>query len=179
LVFNGIIYQWFDLIDEIKRPFFYFYSYFIFDTYSTFCKFFFIIFLIIIGLFSEFKIISDRVLCADIYIPILFILFFALFLLSAFDLFSAYLALEGVSLSVYTLAANTYYKRTSIEATIKYFVFGGISNGILLFGNSIIFGLCGSLQYLEVKYLLNTLSFNISSIELYTALICFVIVFFF
>jgi NADH-quinone oxidoreductase subunit N len=89
------------------------------------------------------------------------------------------LALEGVSLSVYTLAANTYYKRTSIEATIKYFVFGGISNGILLFGNSIIFGLCGSLQYLEVKYLINILDFNISSIELYASLTCFIIVFFF
>jgi len=115
----------------------------------------------------------------DVFIPIFFFLFFSLFLLSAFDLFSAYLALEGISLSLYILVANTYYKRIAIEAAIKYFIFGGISNGLLLFGNSIIFGLCGSLNYLEIKYLLNILSFNLSSIEVSLSISCFIIVFLF
>jgi NADH-quinone oxidoreductase subunit N len=104
---------------------------------------------------------------------------FSLFLLSAFDLFGAYLALEGVSLSLYALTANTYHKRVAVEASIKYFVFGGISNGLLLFGNSIIFGLCGSLNYIEIKYLFNSLKFNLSSSEVCLSLVCFVIVFLF
>jgi NADH-quinone oxidoreductase subunit N len=114
---------------------------------------------------------------ADMFIPILFFLFFSFFLLSAFDLFGAYLALEGVSLSLYTLTANTYHKRVSIEAAIKYFVFGGISNGIILFGSSIFFGLCGTLNYLNVNYLLNSFYFNLSSIIVYVGLASFLIVF--
>jgi NADH-quinone oxidoreductase subunit N len=107
-------------------------------------------------------------------------MFFSFFLLSAFDLFVAYLALEGISLCLYTLAANTYHKRVAIESTIKYFVFGGISNGLLLFGNAIVFGFCGTLNYIEIKYLfLDNLSFNFSSVAGCLSLICFVTVFFF
>jgi NADH-quinone oxidoreductase subunit N len=80
---------------------------------------------------------------------------------------------------LYTLAANTYHKRVAIEATIKYFVFGGISNGLLLYGNSIIFGLSGTLNFIEIKYLLNSLNFNLASNEVCLGLICFVIVFLF
>ena len=106
-----------------------------------------------------------------------FFIFFSLFLLSAFDLFTGYLALEGVSLSLYTLTANTYQKRVAIEASVKYLVFGGISNGILLFGNSIFFAIFGSLSYLEIKFLLNRVFFNLSSFSICVGLICFIIVF--
>lgn len=158
---------------------FFFYSCLTVDFYSTFCKFFIVIFLIIISAFSEFKFTWNKPVNADIYIPIYFFLFFALLLLSASDLFCSYLALEGVSLSLYTLAANTYHKRVAIEAAIKYFVFGGISNGLLLYGNSIIFGLSGTLNFIEIKYLLNSLNFNLASNEVCLSLICFVIVFLF
>jgi NADH-quinone oxidoreductase subunit N len=160
-------------------PELFFSSCFIFDTYSNFCKFIIVLFLLIIIIFSEHKYVWHKPFGSCVYIPIFFLLFFSLFLLSSFDLFTAYLSLEGVSLSLYILAANSYQKRVAIEATIKYFVFGGVSNGILLFGNSIIFSLCGSLNYTEVKYLLNSLYFNLSSIEVSFSLICFLLVFFF
>jgi NADH-quinone oxidoreductase subunit N len=123
------------------------------------------------------SILHSNNLLADIFIPLVFFILFSFFLLSAFDLFSAYLALEGVSLALYTLTANTYNKRVSIEAAIKYFVFGGVSNGLLIFGNSIFFGVCGTLNYLNVNYILSILSINISSITLYLGIICFLIVF--
>lgn len=157
----------------------FFYSCLTVDFYSTFCKFFIITFLILISAFSEFKFTWNKPASADIYIPIFFFLFFALLLLSASDLFCAYLALEGVSLSLYTLAANTYHKRVAIESAIKYFVFGGISNGLLLYGNSIIFGLSGTLNFIEIKYLFNSLNFNLASNEVCLGLTCFVIVFLF
>jgi len=125
------------------------------------------------------SILHSNNLLADIFIPLVFFILFSFFLLSAFDLFSAYLALEGVSLALYTLTANTYNKRVSIEAAIKYFVFGGVSNGLLIFGNSIFFGVCGTLNYLNVNYILSILSINISSITLYLGIICFLIVFWF
>lgn len=67
----------------------------------------------------------------------------------------------------------------SIEATIKYFVFGGISNGLFLFGNSVLFGLCGSLNYMEVKFLFNNLDINLYSFEISLSLVCFIMVFLF
>ena len=94
-------------------------------------------------------------------------------------MFSAYLALEGASLSLYTLAAISYYKRVAIEAAIKYFVFGGISNGLFLFGNSILFGLCGSLNYIDIRYLFNSGAVDYSSIETCLVLTCFITVFLF
>jgi NADH-quinone oxidoreductase subunit N len=80
---------------------------------------------------------------------------------------------------LYVLAANNYQKKVSIEAALKYYVFGGISNGLLLYGSSIIFGLGGSLNYRELKYMFNTLSVNLCSIEVGLGLVCFVIVFLF
>jgi NADH-quinone oxidoreductase subunit N len=154
-------------------------SCFIFDTYSNFCKFVIIFFLILIIIFSEYKVIWNTPLGACIYTPLLFFIFFCLLLLSSFDLFTAYLSLEGASLCIYILAANTYQKRVSVEATVKYFVFGGVSNGLLLIGNSTVFGLCGSLNYIEIRYQLNSLYFNLSSLELSFSMVCFLIVFFF
>ena len=156
-----------------------FHSCFVFDIYSSFSKIVIIFFLIIIGIFSEFKLTWNKPISADIFIPVFFFIFFSLFLLSAFDLFTGYLALEGVSLSLYTLTANTYQKRVAIEASVKYLVFGGISNGILLFGNSIFFAIFGSLSYLEIKFLLNRVFFNLSSFSICVGLICFIIVFWF
>ena len=158
---------------------FFFNSCFYADFYSIFCKLFIVFFLILISIFVESKFIWKESVHIDIFIPILFFLFFSLVLLSAFDLFTAYLALEGVSLSLYTLAAITYHKRIAIEAAVKYFVFGGISNGLLLFGNSLLFGLSGSLNFLEIKYLFHTLNVNLSSIEISLSLVCFVVVFLF
>jgi NADH:ubiquinone oxidoreductase subunit 2 (subunit N) len=161
----------------------FFYSCFSCDIFSIFCKLCIVIFFIIFAYSVGFEYVWKAPSYVDIFIPIYFFFFFSLFLLSAFDLFSAYLALEGISLSLYILVANTYYKRIAIEATIKYFVFGGISNGLLLFGNSIIFGLCGSLNYLEIKYLFNEKMYgtlyHTSSIQTYLSLGCFIIVFLF
>lgn len=164
---------------KLYTPILFFSSHFTIDFYSVFCKLFLFGFLWLIHTVSLFKLTWDSPVSADIYIPIYFFLLFSLFLLSAFNLFGAYLALEGVSLTLYTLVACAYHKRVAIEAVIKYVVFGGISNGLLLKGNSIIFGLCGTLNYVEVKYLFNILHFNLSSIEVCLGLICFVLVFLF
>jgi NADH-quinone oxidoreductase subunit N len=171
----------------------FFLSSFSFDFYSTFCKFFIILFLAFIIIFSELKFILARPKISDIYVPILFLLFFSLILLSACDFLLAYLSLEGVSLSLYVLAANTYHKRVAIEATVKYFVSGGVSSGLFIYGNSIVFGIFGTSNYIDVKHLISNFyaftPFNtripiyevvsISTIEVALALVCFIITFLF
>jgi len=64
-------------------------------------------------------------------------------LVSSNDLLAMYLAMELQSLSFYTLATLKRDDEASTEAGLKYFVLGGLSSGIFLFGASLIYGLTG------------------------------------
>jgi len=62
------------------------------------------------------------------------------------NLMMVYIALEAVSVVSYILAG--YLKRDifSSEAGMKYFLFGVVSTGVALYGISLIYGLCGTLD---------------------------------
>ena len=62
----------------------------------------------------------------------------------------AFLAIELASLSLYVLAGFDKRSPDSAEAALKYFLFGGMSAAFLLFGFSLIYGLTGSLHFLEI-----------------------------
>jgi NADH-quinone oxidoreductase subunit N len=79
--------------------------------------------------------------------------FYALLLLStlgmcvmaaATELILAYLALELSSVALYVLAGYFHDRATSGEAGLKYFLFGSLSSGILLYGMSLAYGLTAS-----------------------------------
>lgn len=95
-------------------------------------------------------------------VPLLlvFAYFFIFVLITSFDFLVFFLSLEGLSLVSYVLILiiqNTY----SIEATIKYFFLGCFSSGIMLFGISFLYGIVGSLNYLEIQYFItNVLVIN-------------------
>jgi NADH-quinone oxidoreductase subunit N len=78
------------------------------------------------------------------------------FLTSSYDFFGFYLSIEGLSLTLYVLSVMLQQSIVSIEATIKYFSLGAISTGILLLGVSIVFGLIGSLDFLETQIFLGS-----------------------
>ena len=61
-------------------------------------------------------------------------------------LVAIYVGLELMALSTYVLAG--YFRREvkSHEAAAKYFVLGALSSGVLLFGLSLLYGACGSLD---------------------------------
>jgi NADH:ubiquinone oxidoreductase subunit 2 (subunit N) len=83
---------------------------------------------------------------------ILIATFFMLMLLSSNDFFFSYLSLEGLSFSLYILAASLYYNRLSIESALKYFILGGISSSILLYAISLILITTSSLDFFSIKY---------------------------
>jgi NADH-quinone oxidoreductase subunit N len=56
------------------------------------------------------------------------------------ELISMYLALELASISLYILAGYLKAEPRSSEAGIKYFIFGAMSSGILLYGFSLLYG---------------------------------------
>jgi len=87
----------------------------------------------------------------------LFILFSVegMFLLvSANNLFILYLALELQSLALYILCSINRHSNLSIEAGLKYFIFGSFSSAILLFGISLIYGITGTLDYYSLNIFL-------------------------
>jgi NADH-quinone oxidoreductase subunit N len=77
---------------------------------------------------------------------ILFATVAMMFLVATQNLLLIFVALEFLSLSLYILAGFDKRSRQSSEAALKYFLFGGMSAGFLLFGMSLIYGVCGSIE---------------------------------
>jgi NADH-quinone oxidoreductase subunit N len=67
-----------------------------------------------------------------------------MFLISAEELLAIFLALEMTSLSLYLLAGFNKNDSHAAEASLKYFLFGGIAAAITLFGFSLLYGLAGT-----------------------------------
>ena len=77
---------------------------------------------------------------------ILFATVAMMFLVSTQNLLLIFMALEFLSLSLYLLTGFDKQRRQSAEAALKYFLFGGMSAGFLLFGISLLYGVSNSLD---------------------------------
>jgi NADH-quinone oxidoreductase subunit N len=77
---------------------------------------------------------------------ILFATVAMMFLVATQNLLLIFVALEFLSLSLYILAGFDKSSRQSSEAALKYFLFGGMSAGFLLFGMSLLYGVSGSIE---------------------------------
>jgi NADH-quinone oxidoreductase subunit N len=66
-------------------------------------------------------------------------------LVSTQNLLVIFISIEFLSLSLYILTGFDKESPAAAEAALKYFLFGGMSAGILLFGMSLLYGISGSL----------------------------------
>ncbi len=71
-------------------------------------------------------------------------------MISGYSMLSIYLGLELMSLCQYALVAFNRDSPRASEAAMKYFILGAIASGMLLYGMSLLFGLTGSLEILEI-----------------------------
>jgi NADH-quinone oxidoreductase subunit N len=71
-------------------------------------------------------------------------------LVSSQNLLILFITIEFLSLTLYILTAFDKGSQASAEAGLTYFLFGGMSAGILLFGMSLLYGLSGSLALGEI-----------------------------
>lgn len=80
---------------------------------------------------------------------------------SASDLIMLYLAIETTSIPLYVLAGFVYQDKKSVEAGIKYLLFGAVTSAVMLFGFSFLYGFTGqtnlylisqSIQLAQVPY---------------------------
>ncbi|HTZ58774.1 MAG TPA: NADH-quinone oxidoreductase subunit N [Acidobacteriaceae bacterium] len=76
---------------------------------------------------------------------ILFATVAMMLLVSTQNLLVIFITIEFLSLSLYVLTAFDKESSQSAEAGLKYFLYGGMSAGILLFGMSLLYGISGSL----------------------------------
>ena len=91
------------------------------------------------------------------YYAILLASTLAMFLMAeSANLLMAYLALEFVSLTSYILTGFLRHNRRSLEAALKYLIYGGVASGTMIYGMSWIFGISGSLDFAVINKALTT-----------------------
>jgi NADH-quinone oxidoreductase subunit N len=74
---------------------------------------------------------------------------------AARDLLIIFVALELLSLSLYVLTAFAKSSAQSAEAALKYYLFGGMSAALMLFGFSYLYGLTGTTNLSQMTYALS------------------------
>jgi len=77
-----------------------------------------------------------------------------LLLISVSDMLSAFLTIELQSFCFYILACFRRDSSFSTEAGLKYFILGSFFSGLFLMGCSLIYSICGTLNFLSLNILL-------------------------
>jgi NADH-quinone oxidoreductase subunit N len=86
----------------------------------------------------------------EFYLLALFAVLGMMLMVSSASLLMLYLGLELLSLCLYAMVALHRDNGNASEAAMKYFVLGAIASGMLLYGMSMLYGLSGSLQLVDI-----------------------------
>ena len=92
----------------------------------------------------------------EYYSMLLFITAGMMLLVSSSNLLMIFLAIEFVSITSYILAGFMKSEPKSSEAALKYFLLGGLSSGVMLYGMSLLYGWTKSLDIMEIYTALNS-----------------------
>lgn len=93
---------------------------------------------------------SRQLFQGEFYVLVLGAVLGAMVMISGMNFVSLYLGLELMSLCSYGLVALRRDNGVASEAAMKYFVLGAIASGLLLYGMSILYGISGTLDILEL-----------------------------
>jgi len=96
----------------------------------------------------------------DYYVLGLFAVIGMMVMASASTFLTIYLGLELLSLSLYAMVALQKNSRLAVEASMKYFVMGAMASGLLLYGISMVYGMTGSINIMDISHLLQQISPN-------------------
>ncbi|MGD0646477.1 MAG: NADH-quinone oxidoreductase subunit N [Acidobacteriaceae bacterium] len=83
-----------------------------------------------------------------------------MFLVASQDLLVIFISLELLSLSVYILAGFDKRSPRSSEASLKYFLFGGMSAAFMLFGFSLLYGFSNSTNLVQIANAIHGVPLN-------------------
>jgi NADH-quinone oxidoreductase subunit N len=96
----------------------------------------------------------------EYYALILFATMGMMFMVGAMDLVVLYIGLETMAIATYVLVGFLRNSPRSNEASLKYFLLGAFSSGILLYGFSLLYGLSGSTRFTAIADALAQRSMN-------------------
>ena len=128
---------------ESQRVATYFYDAYTVDPLSQFFKLIFlsVSFIVVIASIRHYK--ENR--CQDEYYGLLLFATLGMMVVaSSNDLLTLFIGFELASMSTYALAGFDKTNPKSVEAAMKYFIIGGVSSAILLFGFSLLYGATGT-----------------------------------
>jgi len=97
---------------------------------------------------SQFEIIKNR---GEFYVLLLVSTLGMNLMASAADLILLFLAIETTSIPLYVMAGFLTRDERSVEAGIKYFLFGAVTSAVMLYGFSLIYGFTGTTQLYELR----------------------------
>jgi len=90
----------------------------------------------------------------EYYALILFATMGMMFMVGAMDLVTLYIGLETMAIATYILVGFLRSNTRSNEASLKYFLLGAFSSGILLYGFSLLYGMAGSTNFDAIRAML-------------------------
>jgi NADH-quinone oxidoreductase subunit N len=106
---------------------------------------------VLVSLVYSKKYLTDRAMFRpDFIVLVLLALLGQCVLISGANLLTLYLGLELMALPTYALVAMRHNNEKSVEAAIKYFILGALASGFLLYGMSMLYGVTGSLDLIEI-----------------------------
>jgi NADH-quinone oxidoreductase subunit N len=136
---------------------------FVRDTLSDVLKLFMTLTTAIVLVYGRHYLEMKRQYSGTFYLLILFALLGMFVLVSAGNLLTIYLGLELMALATYALVALDRDNGIATESAMKYFVLGALASGILLYGMSLLFGLTGSLDLLQINQVLSSAGTSLDS----------------
>jgi NADH-quinone oxidoreductase subunit N len=129
----------------------------VFDNFGLF----FSLFAVFVGILSSFLSSGSKEVSADrrseFYSILLALVSGLVFMVTSNHFLMIYLAIETVSILSYTLAGFNREKTGSVEASLKYVVYGSMASAIMIFGMSLLYGATGSLELTEIRSFMATL----------------------
>jgi NADH-quinone oxidoreductase subunit N len=121
------------------------------DPYSVFFKAIFLIAAALAVAISIRYLDVERENHGEYYALILFATMGMMFMVGAMDLVTLYIGLETMAIATYVLVGFLRGSPRSNEASLKYFLLGAFSSGILLYGFSLLYGIAGSTRFEAIR----------------------------
>lgn len=120
------------------------------DVYSNFFNILFMGSVILTTLASFRYLDREKLQHPEYYVLMLFSAIGMMLMTSSLDLIVIFIALEIMSLSVYTLVGFRRADRRSNEAAMKYFILGSAASAVMLYGAALLYGTTGTTSIHEI-----------------------------
>lgn len=116
------------------------------DTLALFFKMFAALTVALVGLSAVDYINARTPFRGEFYVLTMLAGLSLMLLSAATNLIMIYLALEFLSITSYVLTGYLRQDNRSTEAAVKYFLYGAVASGVMLYGFSLLYGLTGSVD---------------------------------